>query len=232
MGFQDVLFQSLEERGWAVSDRIVPPSLAQALRNHAHQLWQQGFFKPASIGRQAGLVRDPDIRGDAICWIDDNTPPPPCAEFLAWTDALRQELNRHFFLSLRGQEFHFARYEPGRGYARHMDQHGGTSARKVSLVLYLNEDWKVEDGGELCLYGPETGDNEPRREAPPSPDAQAWPGDASSHAAASDPAVQAKILPESGRLALFLSDRIPHEVLPARRVRWSLTGWFRDDAPL
>lgn len=226
MGFQDVLFQSLEERGWAVSDRIVPPSLAQALRNHAHQLWQQGFFKPASIGRQAGLVRDPDIRGDAICWINDNTPPPPCAEFLAWTDALRQELNRHFFLSLRGQEFHFARYEPGRGYARHMDQHGGTSARKVSLVLYLNEDWKAEDGGELCLYGPETGDGEPGRDAPaPSGgDRQPDPGP--------NAALEAKVLPESGRLALFLSDRVPHEVLPARRVRWSLTGWFRDDAPL
>src|SRR5690606_20369691 len=226
MGFQDVLFQSFEERGWAVSDRIVPPSLAQALRNHAHQLWQQGFFKPASIGRQAELVRDPDIRGDAICWIDDNTPFPPCAEFLAWTDALRQELNRHFFLSLRGQEFHFAHYEPGRGYARHMDQHGGTSARKVSLVLYLNEDWKAEDGGELCLYGPETGDGEPGRDAPaPSGgDRQPDPGP--------NAALEAKVLPESGRLALFLSDRVPHEVLPARRVRWSLTGWFRDDAPL
>ncbi len=228
MGFQDVLFQSLEERGWAVSDRIVPPSLAQALRNHAHQLWQQGFFKPASIGRQAKLASDPDIRGDAICWMDDDSPPPPCAEFLAWADGLRQELNRHFFLSLRGQEFHFARYEPGRGYARHMDQHGGTSARKVSLVLYLNDDWQAEDGGELCLYGPETGDGERGRKAPAPAGDDLRPG--SGPPLKAGPTLQARILPESGRLALFLSDRVPHEVLPARRVRWSLTGWFRDDA--
>lgn len=195
MGFHDVLFQSLEERGWAVHDRIVPPSLIQALHRHAHQLWQQGFFKPARIGRNAELKHDPGIRGDAICWLDASA--SPCAEFLDWADGLRQDLNRHFFLGLRSQEFHFARYEPGRGYARHMDQHRETRARKVSLVLYLNEGWEAGDGGELCLYAPE---------AP------------------------AGILPEPGRLVLFLSDRIPHEVLPARRVRWSLTGWYRDDA--
>src|SRR5690606_5897815 len=153
MGFQDVLFQSLEAHGWAVSDGIVPAALTQLLRNHAHQLWQQGAFTPAAVGRQAGLTHDPDIRGDAICWLDDTTCATPGQDFLAWTDSLRRELNRYFFLSLRGQEFHFARYEPGRGYARHMDQHSGTSARKVSLVLYLNEDWQADDGGELCLYG-------------------------------------------------------------------------------
>jgi len=208
MGFHDVLFQSLEDRGWAISDRIVPSTLAQALHNHAHQLWQQGFFKPASIGRQAGLVHDADIRGDAICWLDEKSPAPPSTLFLDWAASLRQALNRHFFLSLRTQEFHFARYEPGRGYARHIDQHQGTGARKVSLVLYLNEDWQPEDGGELCLFDSN--------------------GDGSSLSSTAEPV--ARILPQAGRLVLFQSDRIPHQVLPARRVRWSLTGWYRDDA--
>jgi SM-20-related protein len=35
------------------------------------------------------------------------------------------------------------------------------------------------------------------------------------------------ILPLGGRLVLFLSDLIEHEVLPARRERYSITGWFR-----
>jgi hypothetical protein len=30
-----------------------------------------------------------------------------------------------------------------------------------------------------------------------------------------------------GTLVVFLSDRFPHEVLPARRERLSLAGWFR-----
>ena len=35
------------------------------------------------------------------------------------------------------------------------------------------------------------------------------------------------ISPQGGKLVVFLSDRFWHEVLPARRERISLTGWFR-----
>jgi SM-20-related protein len=35
------------------------------------------------------------------------------------------------------------------------------------------------------------------------------------------------IVPHGGTLVAFLSDRFPHEVLPARRERLSLAGWFR-----
>ena len=36
-----------------------------------------------------------------------------------------------------------------------------------------------------------------------------------------------EILPQSGRLVLFLSARFLHEVMPARRERLSITGWFK-----
>lgn len=35
------------------------------------------------------------------------------------------------------------------------------------------------------------------------------------------------ISPQGGTLVAFLSERFPHEVLPARRERLSLTGWFK-----
>lgn len=35
------------------------------------------------------------------------------------------------------------------------------------------------------------------------------------------------VLPEGGTLVCFLSENVPHEVLPSRRPRLSLTGWFR-----
>ena len=41
-----------------------------------------------------------------------------------------------------------------------------------------------------------------------------------------------EIAPAGGTLVLFLSERFEHEVLPARRVRLSLTGWFRRRARL
>ncbi|HEY8189623.1 MAG TPA: 2OG-Fe(II) oxygenase [Micavibrio sp.] len=37
----------------------------------------------------------------------------------------------------------------------------------------------------------------------------------------------ARILPTAGTLAVFMSEDIPHEVLPPRRERCSIAGWFR-----
>jgi SM-20-related protein len=36
-----------------------------------------------------------------------------------------------------------------------------------------------------------------------------------------------EVLPADGTLVCFLSERFEHEVLPATRSRWTLTGWFR-----
>lgn len=41
-----------------------------------------------------------------------------------------------------------------------------------------------------------------------------------------------EILPVGGRLVLFRSELLEHEVLPARRERYSLTGWLRNDDPV
>jgi len=38
---------------------------------------------------------------------------------------------------------------------------------------------------------------------------------------------QCRVRPEGGTLALFLSQQVPHEVLPAREWRASIAGWFR-----
>lgn len=35
------------------------------------------------------------------------------------------------------------------------------------------------------------------------------------------------VQPRGGTLVCFLSERVPHEVLPAARTRFSLAGWFR-----
>jgi SM-20-related protein len=42
------------------------------------------------------------------------------------------------------------------------------------------------------------------------------------------PSGDRSVLPTAGRLVCFRSDQIEHEVLPASRVRLSLTGWILD----
>ena len=50
---------------------------------------------------------------------------------------------------------HFALYPPGAFYKRHLDAFKERNARKISLILYLNQDWQVTDGGQLRMYLPE-----------------------------------------------------------------------------
>lgn len=39
----------------------------------------------------------------------------------------------------------------------------------------------------------------------------------------------AKVLPKANTLVVFLSNKFPHEVLPPKRKRYSIAGWFRVD---
>jgi len=38
-----------------------------------------------------------------------------------------------------------------------------------------------------------------------------------------------KVFPHANTLVVFLSDKFPHEVLPAKKKRYSIAGWFRVD---
>jgi len=122
-------------------------------------------------------------------------------QYFTWIEQLRLALNKHFFLGLFEYECMFAHYPKGAFYQKHVDAFKTGSNRKISSVLYLNKDWKTHEGGELLLY----------------------------HEGVDTPFET--ILPEYGKLVVFLSEEFPHEVLPANRSRYSLTGWYRVNTP-
>ncbi|MBS1650876.1 MAG: 2OG-Fe(II) oxygenase [Bacteroidetes bacterium] len=108
-------------------------------------------FVEAKIGSEKDKNLNKSIRNDKIFWIENN-----CEEFKApffnKINALLSALNRRCFLGLNLYEFHFATYAKGNYYKRHKDVFNNKDARKISVVLYLNKNWKKEDGGELLLY--------------------------------------------------------------------------------
>lgn len=170
--------------------------LVAALAEEARALRATGAFRPAGVG--ADRRRAAELRGDEILWLDPAAPSAAQRALFDRLEALRLELNRDCLLGLFELEAHFAAYPPGARYPTHVDRLRGDGARVLSIVLYLNADWRVEDGGVLRLY-----------------------------LAAAGRAPYADVAPVGGTLVAFLSERFPHAVLPARRERLSLTGWFR-----
>jgi SM-20-related protein len=111
----------------------------------------RGDFSAARIGRAASLRQKSEVRGDLTCWLGE----PLWAaerELLLSFEQLRLQLNRDLYLGLFELELHYAWYPPHAAYARHVDQPSGSAARRLSLILYLNEGWSSEAGGELELY--------------------------------------------------------------------------------
>jgi len=137
--------------GLSVLDRFLAPPQVGALVDCANLRRERGDFHAARIGNERSLQRREDIRGDSTCWI---VPPLLPAErtLLEQLESLRLELNSQAWLGLFDLELHYARYPPGAGYARHVDQPQGSTQRRMSLVLYLNESWTREAGGELRIF--------------------------------------------------------------------------------
>ena len=151
----------LLRRGFAVSDDFISGRRVGGLIRCAERRRDRGEFAAARVGAGDRLRLRPDIRGDRTCWF---AAPLFEEERLLLDDfeQLRLDLNGAGYLGLFDLELHYAWYGPGTGYARHVDQPQGRDRRMVTLVLYLNEAWTPDAGGELRLFdGDEVLDVEP-----------------------------------------------------------------------
>lgn len=200
----DGLADHLGEHAWMELDLStrMPGGLLDALRKEVTILHNTDAMRRAGIGRGDELTRDRSVRRDQIVWLEGFTEPQ--AALFRFLDELMAGLNRRLFLGLKRYEAHYATFQQGDFYKRHLDSFRGRASRVLSLVLYLNEDWGLEDGGELRVFSPRD-----------------------------ENSVTGVVRPEAGRAALFLSEEVPHEVLPANRTRFSIACWFRqDEVPL
>jgi len=110
-------------------------------------------FKKAGISGAEDLHLDSSRRRDKISWLDEDD--SVMSEYLAFTNSLKERLNRELYLGLSYYEAHFALYEDGDFYEKHLDAFRGSKNRVVTTVLYLNQEWDETNGGELIIYNEE-----------------------------------------------------------------------------
>jgi SM-20-related protein len=137
--------------GLAVRDGFISQSRVRELIGSAELRRARGDFSAARVGADQRLQRRAEIRGDLTCWFDEPLFAPERA-LSNDLEQLRLDLNREGFLGLFDLELHYAWYPPGAGYARHVDQLQGRDERVVSFIVYLNDAWQADAGGELRVF--------------------------------------------------------------------------------
>ncbi len=151
----DLITNNLCTYGFHIIDDFLELHHYQSLRKVAKEMHNNGFFKSAKIGPIVNAQHNNTIRTDEICWLDECSAEPAIHAYLKQTTHVANILNQSLFLGLIEFETHFAAYQPGSFYKKHIDQFASKKTRKISCVYYLNEDWQDGFGGELKLYNKE-----------------------------------------------------------------------------
>lgn len=193
------VIDDLAEQKYSVVEGFFSDAEVQGLRDGLLAKFEAERFKKSAIGNHANEQVQTAVRGDFILWLDEATATGAEKLFFDTIRNFTQYLNRTCYMGIAKQEFHYALYPEGTFYKRHLDTFQNDSSRKLSMVCYLNdEDWKPEYGGELTLYLNENG---------------------------AEKALD--IYPVKGRVVVFESQVLEHEVKPVKQKRLSITGWLK-----
>ncbi|MBF0596144.1 2OG-Fe(II) oxygenase [Faecalibacter rhinopitheci] len=194
------IIDELGNNKFSISNHFFTSEETAAFKTHVINQDTSQDFHAAAIGNAHNEKIIQSIRGDKIRWIDENNKYEVEEIFFQKVNDFIQYLNRTCYMGIEESEFHYALYPEGTFYQRHIDAFKNDDRRTLSMVFYLNdEDWKEEYGGQLSLYLPQANGTEK----------------------------EINILPVAGRLAIFDSKTIPHEVKPVQKPRYSITGWLK-----
>ncbi len=153
--FSDKLIQvadGIAETGYAVIDDFLSPEQVNSILQLDEFKTGLLQFKKAGIGQKQEKQINEAIRGDYIEWIDRTTAPQPLQAYLTKLKELISFVNQTLFLSLKDYEVHMTIYPAGAYYKKHLDQFKKDDHRKLSVICYLNKNWKEEEGGQLRIY--------------------------------------------------------------------------------
>jgi SM-20-related protein len=195
----ETIITDIASKKYSIIEDFFTAEQVATLREELLIKYEADSFKKAAIGNRVNEVIAKSIRGDVILWMDEKTASTREMPFFNKINDLIGYLNKTCFMGILHKEFHYAIYPTGTFYKRHIDTFQNDDRRKLSFVCYLNdEDWQPENGGELVLYLDKNGIE-----------------------------TEKIIYPFPGRVVIFESQIIEHEVKPVNTKRLSITGWLK-----
>ncbi len=135
-----------------ITENFLNEKLALDLKANLLALYAGNELTQAGTGNKSGLVHNKNNRSDIIYWLDRAHNNASENVFFDLMDAFVLHLNETCYTGITSYEFHYTLYEKGSFYTKHMDQFRNSDSRQFSMIMYLNADWKKEDGGELSIH--------------------------------------------------------------------------------
>lgn len=148
----DTLINSFIDTGAGITENFLPLALALHLKENLSTLYAANLLRSAGTGNGLLAVQNKAVRSDMIYWLDRKHNNQYENDFFDLIDSFVSHLNSTCYTGIIGYEFHYALYEEGSFYTKHLDQFRNNDSRKYSMIMYLNNDWQEKDGGELCLH--------------------------------------------------------------------------------
>lgn len=148
----NTLIDSFIENKIGIAEHFLNIPLAAHLKENLRALYKNQQLRTAGIGNIELTDVNKKVRTDVIYWLDRSHNDVHENAFFDLMDAFVLHLNTTCYTGITGYEFHYAMYEEGSFYKKHLDQFQNNDSRQYSMIMYLNTDWVAKDGGELCIH--------------------------------------------------------------------------------
>jgi len=150
------LIESYIDNKVGIAEHFLNKSLASGLKENLNSLYAENHMQAAGTGNDEVVAHNKSVRSDVIYWLDRKNENQKENDFFDLMDLFVSHLNETCYTGITGYEFHYALYEKGSSYKKHIDQFRTNKSRQYSMIMYLNEDWQLSDGGELCIHHKES----------------------------------------------------------------------------
>merc|ERR1712137_648206 len=205
------------EKGYGYQDEFMDDTTMRDVYNEMEYLDFDGKFVDVQQQKMTGY------RKDRIGWFTleslDREKQPGLVALFKKMISIPFELNKKCSLYLQASATFQLSCYPAKGfYKRHVD--GGyedlNNGRKITAVFYPNRSWSSDHGGKIRLY---------RRQPNPFQVAKAKEKGVEAPAPGTDE-VEEEVEPLAGRLLLFRSRDMPHEVTVCSQKPYAISLWL------
>lgn len=209
------LLEQLGERGYAIVDDFLPPPTVRAMRAEAASLHASGRMAPSQSTRwdaasgEVERYEKANVYSASLEGGGEYRRAPRLTEYcVVLVRSLPPLVNARFPPARLSAALHTNKLAvclgDGSTYAKHYDNSGGGDLRKLTVLVYLNTQWKEAMGGQFQMFADGGG------------------------------GASVDIAPLGGRLLAFWSDSMVHGVRPSfapgeEGHRWALTVWLHSE---